>query len=133
MRRHTPLVLPLSLVVAAAGLAAIPTGRFTITAGPGEYLAVEKGQLVLGRNSGGDENQDAPDRWYIAGTQIKSSVGGGYLAYDPSGQDNKVFLAPRPVRGADWAVRRVKGAKRRNERAPFLDAEWGTVQAASGP
>src|SRR4051794_11106307 len=123
----------LFLTAASVSIAAVPTRRFTITArhraAKGEYLAVQKGQLGLGSPSltgdGGLDETDAPDRWYVLGSKIKSSVAGQYMAYDPSGKDNRVFLASKPEReGTDWVVRRLEGGKRKNEANPFKGAEW---------
>src|SRR5947209_4871218 len=96
MSRGLLLVPALCLALAPAGVASISTNRWFIhcKADQLEFLAVRKGQLTAGEPT--DEaykNQDAPELWYVAGTQIKSSVGGGYLTYHPSGKDNQVFLA----------------------------------------
>src|SRR5689334_899927 len=107
-----------ALSLTGVTLAAVSTGRYTITARNGaakaEYLAVKKGQLVLGpqspRGDGGLDEKDAPDRWYVLGRKIKSSVAGLYLAYDPSGKDNHVFLTPTPKgKGTEWVVHRPEG------------------------
>src|SRR5262245_63845842 len=98
------IVLPaLVLVACSVSVAAIPTPRFTISArdpaGKVDYLAARRGELVLGRPSptgdGGLDLKDAPDRWFFFDGRIKSSVGEGYLAYDPSGKDNRAFLSPK--------------------------------------
>lgn len=140
-RSRLLLTLPL-LAIASVCLAGIPTNRFTITAsnsdGKVSYLAVENGKLVLGRpaplGDGGLDMKDTPDRWYVMGTKIKSSVGGGYLAYDHSGDHPAVFLAPKPDgEGTHWIVKRPEGRLKRKNEKRSLDEEWGTLQAASGP
>ena len=119
-----------ALVFLAAGpccLAGIPTNRFTISV-RGEYLAVRGEQLVLGRSTLGSvsDNKDAADRWYILGTQIKSSVGGGYLAYDPRGADNAVVLKAAPGEGTEWNVA-VPG------KGPRSEGDKAVIRAATGP
>ena len=105
-----------TLAVISACAAGIATNRYTISLKNQkgrfeQFLAVRKGRLVLGGSTFGSvsDNQDAADRWYILGTRIKSSVGGGYLAYDPSAKTSEVFLAPRPGEGTEWVVRVVNG------------------------
>jgi hypothetical protein len=138
MTHRLILVLALSAAAAPLGEAGIATGYYYVTARkskPGElfYLAVKDSKLVLGAASSlQDERGSAPDRWHVLGTQIKSSAGGGYLAYDPSGKSKGIFLSPRPVKGAEWQVRRVY-TKRSNHLRESMDYEWGVVEAASGP
>jgi hypothetical protein len=139
MGKRALLLLSLSLGVVSAAAAAVPTSHFTISfgrkEGKVEYLAVRGGRLVLGPpTKHARDEQDAPERWFILGTKIKSSVGGGYLAYDPTGKDPKVFLTPNQNdKGTDWEVRRPKGAFHQKNQSRSLDEEWGTVRAASGP
>jgi hypothetical protein len=124
------LALALSLAVVTVCAAGIGTNRFTIsTAGkghPGDFLAVDEGDLTLGGSNFGavSDNRDAADRWYIAGSKIKSSVGGGYLAYDPTGKNKRVFLSAKPTEGTDWYV----GVGNRAQ-----EGDRGVIRAMSGP
>jgi hypothetical protein len=123
------LMAALWLAAASACLGGTPTNRYVITcrfekSGYG-YVAVTKGRLTVGKASGRKDNQDAPDRWYILGTKIKSSDGGGYLAYDPTGKDNRVFLTAKPTEGTEWSMILRK-------RSPG-DEEHGVIRAATGP
>jgi hypothetical protein len=121
------LVALLCLAAAPCCLAGIPTDRFTIDLGR-EFLAVRGGELVLGRSTLGSisDTKDAADRWYILGTQIKSSVGGGYLAYDPGGTDTAVTLKAAPGEGTEWSVA-VPGKGSRSE------GQKAVIRAATGP
>src|SRR5262245_3497156 len=123
MGKRAFLLLSLSLGAVSAAAAAVPTDHFTISFDRKrgiEYLAVRGGRLVLGPPTKRDEQVVAPERWFVLGTKIKSSVGGGYLAYDPTGKDPRVFLTPNQNdKGTDWEVRRPEGAKRKNEAPPF--------------
>jgi hypothetical protein len=85
----------------------------------------------VGKPSGGDELKEAPDHWVVAGGQIRCSQGGLYLTFDPEDKDGKVFLAEKPVRGAEWLVRAGKGNPKHFE-IPFRGSEWGTIEASSG-
>src|SRR5205807_8809786 len=103
-------------------------GTFTISL-PGDkaYLLIRQGELTVG-DAPHDvewEGRPAPGRWYIEGTRIKSSGGGGYLAYDPSGKDPKVFLSPAPPKDADWAIS-VPGKNH------FDDGKRAVIRAGSG-
>jgi hypothetical protein len=129
MLRRLLLALPVCLAAVSVCAAGIGTGRFTISIEAGHdsgFLAVRRGELTVGDSTFGSVfyNEDAADRWYISGPQIKSSVGGGYLAYDPTGKSNRVLLRPKPGEGTDWVLG-VSGRARRGKR--------GAIQAASGP
>jgi len=118
MSRRLFLSLSLLLAASPACPAGIPTGRFTINAKGinSEYLAV-RGGLALG-NTGGKTrlaDEDATAEWYVDGTRIKSKSG-RYLAYDPTGKSDKVFLVDRPGAGTDWSVS-VPGKEKEDERA----------------
>jgi len=136
VRRIVP-ALALLLAVASLSAAGVPTKLFYITASEGKegakYLAVREGRLSLGSHTGGiNDAKPDPCRWYVLGTQIKSSGEGLYLAYDPSGEVKEVSLAPKPD-GAltEWVIRRGSGEgknKARNE-----EYGWASLQAASGP
>lgn len=129
MNRCCFLMAALWLMVASACLGGTPTNRYIISCrvekSGYEYVAVTKGRLTVGKASNRKDDQDAPDRWYILGTKIKSSDGGGYLAYDPSGKDNRVFLTPTPTAGTEWSMSLRK-------RSPG-DEEHGVIRAATGP
>lgn len=129
MNRCGILMAALWLTIASACLGGTPTNRYLITChfkkSGYEYVAVTKGRLTVGKASDRKEDQDAPDRWYILGTKIKSSDGGGYLAYDPMGKDNRVFLTAAPTEGTEWNMSLRK-------RSPG-DQEHGVVRAATGP
>ncbi len=107
MKRRISLCLAVWGLAASFCPAGIPTDTFTISvSGDKAYLSVRLGALKVG-DAPHDvdwEGRPAPGRWYIEGTRIKSSVGSGYLAYDPSGNAPKVFLSPEPPKGADWAI-----------------------------
>jgi hypothetical protein len=73
-----------------------------------------------------DRETPKANRWYILGTKIKGSVGGNYLAYDPSGRDCRVFLSRETMKagvGTDWTVRLMQ-----NER----QLHFHRIQAVSG-
>ena len=122
MKRLTPVAVLLCLAAAPCCLAGIPTNRFTISL-RGEYLAVRGERLVLGQSTLGSvsDNKDAADRWYILGTQVKSSTGGGYLAYDPKGADNAVTLKAAPGEGTEWSIA-----------VPRKEEQKAVIRAASG-
>jgi hypothetical protein len=127
MLRRGLVAAGLSLVVAGAAWAGIPTDKFTISSGKADrvqFLQVRDGRLALGRSTFGtvSDRKDAADRWYVLGTQIKSSVEGNYLAYDPAGKDPTVFLARRPGDGTEWIVT-----------APKNEGQRASLRAASGP
>jgi len=105
MNRLAIVALMLCLAATSPCVAGMPTNRFTIDM-KGEYLAVSKGQLVFGTSTFGSisDNKEARDRWYVLGTLIKSSVGGGYLAYDLTGESNAVVLKFWPGQGTEWSI-----------------------------
>jgi hypothetical protein len=130
MNRRWLLALLSSLTVASVCAAGIATNRFTIGVRDKggrneEFLAVRGGKLTLGSSTFGkiSDNRDAPDRWYILGTRIKSSAGGGYLAYDPAGKDTRVFLVPRPGKGTQWTITLDKDAR---------EGKRGVIRAGCG-
>lgn len=123
MCRRAFLTLALCLVAAPLGVAGIATNRFTINFDH-DYLAARDGELTLGTSTFGavSDARDAADRWYVAGSKIKSSLREGYLAYDPSGKTNRISLTPEPGAGTDWLVGRSG-----------REGQRGTIQAAAGP
>jgi hypothetical protein len=127
MCRRACLTLALCLVAVPVCVAGIATNRYTIssdaTGMPGDFLAAREGELTVGGSTFGAvaDTRDAPDRWYVVGTKIKSSLG-GYLAYDTSGKSNRVFLTPEMGEGTDWLIGRSRH-----------EGERGTIQAAVGP
>jgi hypothetical protein len=73
-----------------------------------------------------DRETPKPNRWSILGTKIKASVGGGYLAYDTSGKDHRVFLSRETMKdgvGTDWTIRLVQDERQ---------LHFHRIQAASG-
>jgi len=128
MKRRISLGLAVWGFAASFCVAGIPTNTFTISL-PGDkaYLSIRQGELKVGDapQNVDWEGSPAPGRWYIDGTRIKSSVGGGYLAYDPSGKDPKVFLSPTPPKDVDWAIR-VPG------KTHFEEGKGAVIQAGSG-
>jgi hypothetical protein len=132
MRRPVLILLPLCLALAPAALAAIKTPHFAIVTGPREHLTVADGKVVVAKPSRSDEENVASDRWLVAGGQIRCSSGRRlYLTYDPQDKEGKVFLAERPVKGAEWSVRKGEGKPKHAERA-FVGSEWGFIEAGSG-
>jgi hypothetical protein len=125
MPRPFTLSLVVVLVTAPSIPAGFPTDFFTVHCAKVGYARAEGGRLTLGASSVNrvPDRQAAPDKWYVDGGRLKSSVGGGYLAYDASGKDPKVFLASKPGRGAEWD----SVVHRRRE------SDYATVRAASGP
>jgi hypothetical protein len=109
--RRLFLVLPACLVLAPMCAAGIPTDFFMINVpankGKPIPLVAEDGKATTGNSTFNrvPDRNEAPDRWYIFGSRIKSSVGGGYLAYDPTGKSKRVFLAAkRDGEGTEWDV-----------------------------
>src|SRR5262245_46367511 len=140
MRR--PSLVALALVLAACSVCAAgiyaPTAFFGITAWVDgnqtrkpEHVRVQDGQLAFGEgkpwSDWKDREEPRPDRWYVLGRKIKSSVGRGYLAYDPSGQDPRVYLSRTAGEGTDWKI-----SDRDEGRPGFNNPAYGVTQAASG-
>src|SRR5262245_33586997 len=73
-----------------------------------------------------DSGEPAYGRWCILGTQIKSSMGKGYLAYDLTGKEPRLFMAAKPGRNTEWSITLVRDPK---EKAGNL----GTLHVANGP
>jgi hypothetical protein len=111
-------------------IAGYPTNRFSIqipgrrVQGLKSFLSVVDGRVVVTGSSLGRvaDNADAPDRWYIDGSRIKCSRGGGYLAYDATGEDPTVFVTTTLPEGIEWkiALKRREGSER------------GVLEAATG-
>jgi len=134
MARRTILLLALWLAAASVGVASLKaTARFTIhnrDGQPQEFVKVWLGDAAVGgRSLRGllSEDRDAPERWYVLGSQIKSSTGGGYLAYDPEGKSNRVFLSREAGKGTDWAISLEHFDREEQAR------ERGTLAAYWGP
>lgn len=93
-----------------------------------EYVRVTDGRIALTDvkpSSDWKDRKDArPDRWYVLGTKIKASKGGGYLAYAPSGKDHRVFLSREAGEGTDWKI----GDRKEGEH----NFCYGVIQAVSG-
>jgi hypothetical protein len=134
MGRSTGICLALGVVVAELCRAAIPSSTFTISTPDRKvYLADREGRLTAGAPDGKADYDSGPGpcRWYIQGTQIKSTVGGGYLAYDPTGKSNAVFLTTKPGSGTQWTVR-LQNPPPKNECGPF-GPERAAIRVGSGP
>lgn len=110
-------------------VAGYPTNRFSIripnqnVSRQKSFLSVVDGRVALTGSSLGrvSDNANAPDRWFIDGARIKCSTG-GYLAYDPSGNDPAVVVVATPAEGIEWKV----SLKRRE------GSERGVLEAATG-
>ena len=139
MRRSWP-ALAMLLVASTPTIAGYPTKVFYITAKEGrekaQYLAVRDGKLALGPLSFiKDQPWEArpPCGWYILGTQIKSSlIDGGYLAYDPTGKDDRVSLVKEPIGEAtEWVI--TKGELWGKNETTGANHDWARIQASAGP
>jgi len=99
MKPRCVLVVLVVAVSASLALGGFPSRKFQISfpnpGGKTLYLA------VVDKKPTGSA---AAGVWYIDGTRIKAASGDGYLAYDLSGKDNKVFLVPKPGDNTDWKV-----------------------------
>ena len=135
MRRAVFLSLLLWLAVLEMCDAGYPTGRYRIyfkSADSGRKhrpkdLAAWKGKLTFERVPySAKDDADHPAHWYLLGTRIKCSYGGGYLAYDAAGKDSKTFLATKPGPDTDWRIEGLANDERREE-------VRGVIRAASGP
>jgi len=142
MRRHVIWSVPVFVALVSVCYAGIPGNFHRISAGNKEgkvqYVGVEKGALVLGKRSPHlqkrNETDAHYDRWFVSGTKLKSSTGGGYLAYDPTGKSSRVFLTPKAdTEGTDWVIHCPKGVFFGKNESRSVDEEWGILQAASGP
>jgi hypothetical protein len=137
-----PSLLALALVLAACSVCAagihVPTEFFGITAWVDGnqtrkevHVRVQDGQLAFSEgkpwSDWEDREQSRPDRWYVLGTKIKSSMGRGYLAYDPSGKDPRVYLSRTAGEGTDWTI-----SDREEGKPGYNDPAYGVTQAASG-
>src|SRR5215216_3706082 len=100
--------LPLVALVLFAGLAraGIGTDKFIIYWGGKCLFDTADGKVTLKNGTLRLDDSGAPayGRWYILGTQIKSSMGKGYLAYDLTGKDPRLFLAAKPGRNTEWSI-----------------------------
>ena len=107
MARRYALALVLVAAAPASGSVPSPEARITFPGFilPGPSLAVVDGKLTVTYGPVKPVRGKTSDVWYFEGTRIKSATGRGYLAYDPSGKDNRVFLAPRPGRDTEWRIR----------------------------
>jgi hypothetical protein len=105
MVRRSALVLLLTGLPAPSA-ASEPSSEFHLTYrtsfGRTYYLAVVDGPLTVTGSLPRAVKGKTSAVWYVEGTRIKSETGRGYLAYDPTGKDDAVFLAPRPGRNTEW-------------------------------
>jgi hypothetical protein len=121
---------PLVSLVLFAGLAraAIGTDKFIIFCG-GKCLFDTADGIVRLQNrtltleNGGDP---AYGRWYILATQIKSSMGKGYLAYDLTGKDARLFLAAKPGENTEWSITLMRDPREK-------EGQLATIRVANGP
>ena len=140
MRRSQWIMAAGSFFVAiSVCLASISTPRSRIVAqnAAGELvqLVVQDKKLELIRPDKPPDiyeaDKDAPHRWYIDGTRIKSSVDGQYLVYDPTGKNLDLSLSPKPVQGVEWRFERLRIQRRII--AGSVDHQWGCLIVAKGP
>jgi hypothetical protein len=96
------------VLVASAAVAGYPARQFQITFRDQKgktklHLAVVDGKLTTLPEPlrSQDRTAKTSDIWYVDGTRLKSAAG-GYLAYDLSGDDARVFLAPMPGDNTEW-------------------------------
>jgi hypothetical protein len=141
MRSRFYLALAVALAVVPMCAAGIRTSRFAISLESRgrdhwqrAFLAARERKLILVQSTVDEVfgTRNAPTRWYITGTRIKSSVGGRYLAYDPSGQSTKVYLLSRPGKGTDWTVGIDKNAEEGLRGKNAEEGLRGTIRAAAG-
>ena len=72
------------------------------------------------------DDEDAPGRWYIAGSLIKHSLTGRYLAYDTTGKDPRLYSTKLPEKETTtWRI------TRHAKSSPSVPK--GLIQADSGP
>jgi hypothetical protein len=110
MNPRYPLVVGAALFSIAVAEAGFPSPKFKITLRDSKertvFLAVVNGKLNAVPNPAkaatGKGKTSAV--WYIDGTRLKSASGCGYLAYDLSGKDSRVFLVPKPGGNTEWKV-----------------------------
>src|SRR5215212_7190563 len=98
MHRRALFCLMLGAAAASIGAAGTPTDAFTIS-------TPDKRHYLVARETGVEavppprevdwDGRPTSARWYVEGTRIKSTVG-GYLAYDPSARDGRVYVSPKP-------------------------------------
>jgi hypothetical protein len=131
MSRRVLLAVAVWAALESVAWPGIPTSLFTISTSEKAgrcYLVVQDGQLKVAPLERSVEwlGRPAPGRWYIEGTRIKSSTGDGYLAYNPSASDGKVYLAPGPGPDTEWVIQ-IPGKGDRQE------GKRGVIRAAAGP
>jgi len=98
------LVAVFSTSEARAGVLS-PWCQITVGGSNGSgYLAVVGGKLTVMDKPPPTEEGERSGAWYVQGTRIKSTTGHGYLAYDLSGKDRRVFLVPLPGQNTEWRV-----------------------------
>lgn len=130
MFRRASVCLALCAALAPLCAAAIPTHAFTISTGEkrgSQYLVARKGVLTVEAppKEIDWDRKARPGRWLVEATQIKDTVTGDCLTYDPMGKDPKVFLARKPVKGAEWDVKVLDGRNGEGKRV--------VIRAARGP
>jgi hypothetical protein len=125
MKRLAVLLL-IGVVPVPFVTAGIPTRYFTVSC-KGGLLHVRDGKPCVGTVST-DADKEAPDHWFLGGNSIKSSVGAGYLAYDPTGKSDKIFLSTKFGSHTEWQIVQTRG-KTPGDR----DEVRATIRAANGP
>ena len=111
MNLRYPLVVGVALFYIPVVGAGFPSHKFKITFRDDSrkrtvFLAVVNGKLkaVPGPPKEATGKGKTSAVWYIDGTRLKSASGCGYLAYDLSGKNSRVFLVPKPGGNTEWKV-----------------------------
>jgi len=129
VRRRTFISLMLWAVTASLAAAGTPTNAFTISPpDKRDYLVARwAGPAVVPPPPEVDcDGRPTSARWYVEGTRIKSTVGGGYLAYDPTARDGRVFLVSSPGEDTDWDVNVP-------EKSRLAEGKRAVIRVAKGP
>jgi len=124
--------------VASIAVGGIPTPHHAISMSPqgkgfawddAVAIGVTDGRIAFGLSPHlpNAVHQPGPARWHVLATQIRwSGRDGGYLAFDPTGEDNTVILVRELEKGVEWEVTGLKQDRATEEAV-------GVVRAASGP
>jgi hypothetical protein len=126
MRRFVLGVVVAVLAVSMAG-GSVPSSTcditFKVPKGRKAYLAVVDCKLIAAATWKTPKTAKARDRtswiWYMDGSRLKSASGCGYLAYDLSGKDKRVFLVAKPGKNTEWNVSRTTNHKPSEEDRNF--------------
>lgn len=125
MRRPIAILLlgVLGVPIASAG---IPTRYFTVSINR-DLVYVKDGKPRVGAVET-YADKAAPDHWFLGGNSIKSSVDAGYLSYDVTGKSNKLDMADKFGKHAEWDIVQTRG-KTPGDREEVR----ATIRAANGP